>query len=372
MMNLVTKQIKRYHNSRNKFSTLGKPTDIEWGKLIHNSYRYWSSGEYYLPDHVYVRDTDQIIECKEQAAEKAYNMVFSEIKREAEQRNSEILDDDDESFCSQESLNMSGAKTAGEKYMECCPSASSLRAFSRALPFCYPLTFHLMCNGWSTNCQYEAILECPLCPNMDGWRKKYKIVDIIGYKDLCSHHQKKNAGKQNPNGLRCHLKSYGSDRYFHRIIIHYLNNCQLELPKVTQCFITSFKHGVVYDANVPPIRHPYIPPSPPPYANVFRQRNEDMKDPPKRGKHHSSWSKSPQEKCSSSRNTSTTKASTTSGDNYSSNRLNEDDRKISSTNEVIKKSCWGNNDGWPEGSPGEWCVSKGHGCWGKNQQPKTI
>ena len=59
-------------------------------------------------------------------------------------------------------------------------------SFAKALPMCYPYTFHLMCREWNMFFKKKPISYCPLCPTMNGWRKTHNLVIPEDYLCYCS------------------------------------------------------------------------------------------------------------------------------------------------------------------------------------------
>ena len=90
--------IFKYHNAMKKFATLGEPVDLDFANEIHSCYCNYNSPtlplKYWLPDHLYVRDSVAVISCKGNAADKAYETVVAALDKAAEEYENEEKDDD--------------------------------------------------------------------------------------------------------------------------------------------------------------------------------------------------------------------------------------------------------------------------------------
>ena len=254
--------IFQYHNAMKKCATHGEPVDLDFAKEIHSCYRNYNSPhlarQYWLPDHLYVRDSEDVITCKESAADKAYETVLAALDKAAKEYENEEKDDDASFHSDDDSYyNISCGKQSKEEiYLAQFPPKHHLRKFANALPVCYPLTYHLMCRNWSKFCNEEAIMECPLCPNMEGWRIKRQLEEIIPDKCRCNYGKKKNTGRMNPNGILRHCESQKKLNIFHRIICEYLGYLQNNLFTRISCYVTKNCNKVFFDGKIPEMRHP--------------------------------------------------------------------------------------------------------------------
>ena len=127
---------------------------------------------------------------KEAAATVAYNKVVAQIEKEAERRRKsehrnvqESEDDDSDSSYGDPCRDISRAirrsdsvhkRTDAAKSIG-APSYGMLNKFALRLKHCLPLTFHLMCRNWPRFYSNDTISQCPLCPNMNGWRKSFSL-----------------------------------------------------------------------------------------------------------------------------------------------------------------------------------------------------
>ena len=145
---------------------------------------------YNFPDHLYLPDSEAIISVKEAAATVAYDKVVAQIEKEAERRRNS------EHRSVQESEGFYSDSIYGDPCREIsrairrsdsdrnrtdparsigAPSSARLNKFALRLKHCIPLTFPLMCRNWPRYYSNDAISQCPLCPNMNGWRKSFSL-----------------------------------------------------------------------------------------------------------------------------------------------------------------------------------------------------
>jgi len=165
--------------------------DQEWSNKLKSRHRHPDYIDY-LPDHILIKDSDSVMECKKMCAINAMKEIRYDIlteymsKMDKHIRNkldrsgfmeSSDEESEDEYYTLKDMTrgnhpprnSFDAAKLHREKLLD------GLSRFGNAIPYCYPATFHLMCNGWQQNNGNYPISFCPLCPNMMARRRSYNL-----------------------------------------------------------------------------------------------------------------------------------------------------------------------------------------------------
>ena len=185
-------------NVSKPYKKVGKPVDSTWMKEMSTCFDPEISLNH-LPDHLCVRDCTEIIQSKINCAETALVVLqdvlatapttkvgHTDIRSNRNSRFYEAVSSDDESedFYSMPAFKATYGSVNDKKANE-DRLLQTLKAFSKAIPYCYPCTYHLMCKDWHHRFPSTLISYCPLCPAMKGWRKKHNLVIDNTY--LCYH-----------------------------------------------------------------------------------------------------------------------------------------------------------------------------------------
>ena len=207
-----------------------------------------------LETHLFLADSDALERFKNEQAQMAFQIVVDELTKKAEleelpppppdPRNSRWYesedgsDDDDyhriPSFPTLRHKDEFHPNNPIEAvHEEFSNETRSIKTFADALLYCYPATYHLMCNGWVRNNKGFGISYCPLCPSMAGWREHHDLH--IDKDALCISSNKKHVGARTPARLIEHL-NMKSHCVLNKIIMHYLLGCVGPITKLIPCW----------------------------------------------------------------------------------------------------------------------------------------
>ena len=256
--------------SNKKGSKIGIPVNSTWMKEMSTCFEPEINLNH-LSDHLCVRDSVAIVAAKITCAEAAFNEIQDvllppkpvhtypkkvrygngDVRDNKNSRYYEPPSEDDDN--AEEDWNSLPAFTAtyiqpGNDFSakdESLPSA--VLAFSKAIPYCHPCTYHLMCKEWSSKYPSSIISYCPLCPVMRGWRNKNNLDIDENY--LCYHKDDKNSKKQKRSamGLRAHISSFANqgDKPYHSFMLAYLSQCDEHLHHHVKSF-ANYKNEIIY------------------------------------------------------------------------------------------------------------------------------
>ena len=231
----------------------------------------------HLQDHLCLRDCEDIVKTKVECSHSALICVQTSLAESQsapigktdirKDKTSRFYDPPSESdeYTSEEDMNTLPSFTATYATRSQISKLSSenmnksLVAFSKALPFCYPLTYHLMCKDWADKYPSTLICYCPLCPAMNGWRKEHKLqIDncYLCYPgNTCTKNQKKSA-----NALKDHISLFSSKgiKPFHKLVMEYLMQCEGRLHYHVRSYVADnrqikfvTKRPIIRDTDLP-------------------------------------------------------------------------------------------------------------------------
>ena len=260
--------------SSKPYKPLGKPVDSRWMTEMTHCFDPVINLDQ-LQDHLCLRDCEEIVKTKSECSDRALIYVQKSLAPQSahmgktdirKDKNSRFYDPSSESeYDSEEDMNtlpsFSAKYVTRSQNTELCSETldKSLVAFSKALPFCYPLTYHLMCKDWADKYPSTLICYCPLCPAMNGWRKQHNLVIDNSYLCYLNNTSTKNQ-KKSAKALKDHISLFSSNRNkpFHRLVLEYLVQCQGSLPYRVRCYIADNKHIKFFNKR-PIIRDTDIP-----------------------------------------------------------------------------------------------------------------
>ena len=182
---------------------LGKIVDSTWMKEMSACFDP-QINLHHLPDHLCVRDSKEIVSCKINCANLALSQVKNEISQSSndvrKSRNSRYIEssDEEDDYYTLPTFNLVSVSSKAVDTNSI--STTLLESFAKALPLCYPFTFHLMCREWSCAFKTKPISYCPLCPTMNGWQTKHKLA--IDEQYLCYRHDDRRYVKNQKNVLK--------------------------------------------------------------------------------------------------------------------------------------------------------------------------